>query len=113
MRMDEFKKYYKLPLKLDNCGVYVYTNDNKMAFTNVTTVLAANDLVNAINGVSEGKYKASANDGFITVDGKNVLLARGWGMLTGKGANNLEPHKAAYIQDQFINYCINQLRRNL
>lgn len=111
--MDEFKKYYKLPLKLDGCGVYVFTKDNKMAFTNVTTVLEAKDIINAINGESEGIYNASIDDGFITIDNRKVLMVRGWGMLTGCGAYKLEPKKAESIQNQFINYCVNQLKRNI
>ena len=34
---------------------------------------------------------------------------RGWGMLTGSGGYNLDAETAAQVQDDFMEYCINQL----
>lgn len=98
--------------------MYVRTANKYVAFNNLigdkqSDVEYLSDLIAAINGEKPGVYDASIDRGRIVVDGKRVLLARGWGMLIGRGALNLPPDVAARIQDEFIEYCVKQLRRNL
>lgn len=40
-----------------------------------------------------------------------IILIRGWGMLTGVGGYNLSADKAAEIQDVFANYCVEMLNK--
>ena len=113
-----FKDIYKLPLSVCDSHVYVWTENGVMAFNNLIgfaelDVAYLNDLVAAINGDEPGVYNAEVKDGRILVDGKKVLLARGWGHLTGGGALNLPSDVAAKLQDDFIAFCVSQLRRDL
>jgi hypothetical protein len=113
-----FKDIYKLPLSVCNSHVYVWTENGVMAFNNLvgfeeSDVAYLNSLVAAINGDESGVYNAEAKGGRILVNGKKVLLARGWGHLTGGGALNLPADVAAKMQDDFIAFCVSQLRRDL
>ena len=113
-----FKDIYKLPLNVCESYVYVWTENGVMAFNNlvgfeVPDIAYLNNLVAAINGEALGVFNAEAKDGRILVDGKKVLLARGWGHLTGGGALNLPTEVAAKVQDDFIAFCVSQLRRDL
>lgn len=113
-----FKDIYKLPLSVCDSHVYVWTENGVMAFNNLvgfeeSDVEYLNNLVAAINGETPGVYNAEAKDGRIFVDGEKVLLARGWGYLTGGGALNLPSDVAAKMQDDFIAFCVLQLRRDL
>ena len=40
------------------------------------------------------------------------MRIRGWGMLTGIGAYNLDIETAAKIQDDFAEYCVKMLNNN-
>ena len=42
-------------------------------------------------------------------DEYKLFRIRGWGMLTGVGGYNLDAEIAAQVQDDFMEYCINQL----
>ena len=113
-----FKDIYKLPLRVCDSYVYIWTDNGVMAFNNLVGFDKPekeylNDLVAAINGEKPGVYDAVAGGGRILVNGKMVLLARGWGHLTGGGALNLPPDVAEKIQDDFIAFCVSQLRRDL
>lgn len=114
----DFRDVYRFPLKVGEPYVYVRTANRYVAFNNLigdkeSNLAYLSDLIAAINGEKPGVYNASIERGRIVVDGKRVLLARGWGMLIGRGALNLPPDVAARIQDEFIEYCVRQLRRNL
>lgn len=113
-----FKDTYKLPLSVCDSYVYVWTDNGVMAFNNLvgfeeSEIAYLNSLVAAINGDEPGVHNAEAKGGRILVDGKKVLLARGWGHLTGGGALNLLSDEAAKMQDDFIAFCVSQLRRDL
>ena len=113
-----FKDIYKLPLSVCDSHVYVWTENGVMAFNNLVgfedpDIAYLNNLVAAINGDAPGVYKAEAKDGRILVDGKKVLLVRGWGYLIGCRTLNLPSDVAAKLQDDFIAFCISQLRRDL
>lgn len=121
--MEEFKKYYKFPLKM--WGPFtgkVFTQDNNMAFDwQLPYGEKYNDLkeklLNKINGEDVNIEKSFFHkDGYIYARGKvtniKVALIRGWGMLTGVGGYNLPADKADEIQDAFAEYCVKALNKN-
>lgn len=128
---EEFKNYYKFPLKMWNdFAIKVFTDDNCMAFD---WLLPHSDeftrvkekFLKIING-EEGEElkfnirKTFTYDGsgkiYVTLEeGENqgrthaVCLVRGWGMLTGTGGYHLEAEEATRIQDDFAKYIIGRL----
>ncbi len=71
-----------------------------------------NKLADILNGA---KTPASARDYTynapeILLDGKRLLVVRGWGHLTGTGALNLDHKVAADIQDRFAQWVISKLK---
>lgn len=114
----DFKEMYHFPLMVEEPYAYVWTANRYVAFNNLignkeSDLEYLSDLVAAINGEKPGVYDAFAEFGRIVIDGKRVLLARGWGRLIGSGALNLPLDVAAKIQDEFVDYCVKQLRRDL
>lgn len=123
--MEEFKKYYKFPLKMwDDFYCKVFTQDNNMAFDWKLPYNSRYDdtkkrLLDRINGLEvESKHK----DTEYYLDGINIMartikgeikvaVVRGWGMLTGIGGYNLDEDKAAEIQDAFTTYCVEMLNK--
>lgn len=120
--MEEFKEYYKLPLKMwEFMDIKVFTDDNKMAFDWLINIPrdTKQKLVDRINGVNTEPYKTKKTfyfkDGIVycQIEDKDqeikLFRIRGWGMLTGVGGYNLPADKAAEIQDAFANYCVEML----
>lgn len=127
--MEEFKKYYKFPLKMwEHFTGKVFTQDNLMAFD---WLIPYGEKYNSIkqryldkiNGLKsniskegviyfhkEGKIIAHVdNRDDSDINDVPILLIRGWGMLTGVGGYNLKSDKAAEIQDAFAEYCVEML----
>ncbi len=123
--MEEFKEYYKFPLKMwEFMDIKVFTDDNKMAFDWLINIPRdiKQKLIDRINGVNIEPYKFKKsfyhkNDGIIYchIEGRDqemkLFRIRGWGMLTGIGGYNLPVDKATEIQDAFTNYCIEMLNK--
>ena len=120
--MEEFKQYYKFPLKMwEFMDIKVFTDDNKMAFDWLINIPRdiKQKLIDRINGVDTEPYKTKKRfyqkDGIVycQIEGKDQELKlfriRGWGMLTGIGGYNLPVTAAAEIQDTFTNYCVEML----
>ena len=120
--MEDFKQYYKLPLKMwEFMDIKVFTDDNKMAFDWLVNIPrdTKQKLIDRINGVDTEPYKTKKTfyqkDGIVycRIEDKDQELKlfriRGWGMLTGVGGYNLPADKAAEIQDTFTNYCVEML----
>lgn len=124
--MEEFKKYYKFPLKMwEDFNIKVFTQENCMAFNWLLPWDEEyNDLkqrhLDKINGLEsnvpkegityihkEGRIIAQMDDGSELA----IALIRGWGMLTGVGGYNLPSDKAAEIQDAFVDYCVEMLNK--
>lgn len=123
--MDQFKEYFKFPLKMwEHMEIKVFTSDNKMAFD--WTINATKEVKQKILDVINGDRPAMQatpkefryDNGYIYckfLSGENegkeikVFLIRGWGMLTGVGGYNLDADVAAKIQDDFANYCVKKL----
>ena len=120
--MEEFKKYYKFPLKMNkDFSIKVFTDDNNMAFDWLLPCHEKyNDLkenlLSKINGEEVNISKSFYHkEGYIYARGEiidiKVAFIRGWGMLTGVGGYNLSTDKAAKIQDAFADYCVEMLNR--
>lgn len=121
--MEDFKEYYKLPLKMwEFMEIKVFTDDDKMAFDWLVNIPrdTKQKLIDRINGVNTEPYKFKKlfyhkNDGIVycRIEDKDQELKlfriRGWGMLTGIGGYNLPADQAAEIQDAFTNYCVEML----
>lgn len=113
-----FWKYFKTPLRNDGYGVYVFTDNGRMALDWMTDLEDCDKerIVTQINyPMSYGwKYnKLFSYDGntHILYDNKPFLRVRGWGMLTGIGGFHLSSDYAKKIQDEFANFIIKQLNR--
>lgn len=124
--MEEFKQYYKFPLKMwDDFYIKVFTDDNKMAFD---WLLPWDEKYNnirqrhldKINGLETNIPREGIvyiyKDGQIIAKVDNneeikIARIRGWGMLTGTGGYNLSVDKAVEIQDAFAEYCIKMLNK--
>lgn len=114
----DFNEAYKFPLQIDPDTWYVWTADHTMAFNyffdNPSYI---NQLIRKINGetVPELEYSKpfSITNSLNILDkfGNMVLFARGWGHLIGSGALNLDAKEAAKIQNDFLEYCVNQLNK--
>lgn len=122
--MEDFKQYYKLPLKMwEFMDIKVFTDDNKMAFDWLVNIPrdTKQKLIDRINGVDTEPYKTKKvfyqKDGIVycRIEDKDQELKlfriRGWGMLTGIGGYNLPAEKAVEIQDAFADYCVEMLNK--
>jgi hypothetical protein len=120
--MEEFKQYYKFPLKMwEFMEIKVFTDDDKMAFDWLINIPRdiKQKLIDRINGINIEPYKFKKTfyqkDGIVycRIEDKDQELKlfriRGWGMLTGIGGYNLPAEKAVEIQDAFTNYCVETL----
>lgn len=116
---------WKLPLKLDDFGFYVWDANDKMAlmfyeneeydddvdFAPIAQRIRS-QMISQINGESYFapftglRYEKGE---FINNDGDNVLCVRGFGHLTGVGGLNLNDEEASRIQDEFGQYIIEKL----
>ena len=117
--MTDFKEAYRFPLRVDKeYGVYVFTDNGKICFNNLygssdTAMLVVARLIDCINGNYPGVFEANVEDGTIFIEGEKVFLVRGWGHLIGFGGLGLSEREAMRIQDEFANYCVKQLGRDL
>lgn len=116
MIMENFKKYYKFPLKADNMGVYVRTTDYEMAlmFCTILNEDIVKNIVDKLNGESNKSSLPEwsiKHDIEIYYDNTRVMIVRGWGMLhgNGNGCYNLPEDEAIKIQKEFAQYVVNTL----
>lgn len=110
--MKDFREYYKFPLRYDG-HCYIWTADNRMAFTCLCPDDLAKTLVKVLNGELHIRNNAENNNGIIYLEGRRVLMTRGWGMLTGVGGWHLSREEAIKVQEEFANYCVALLRGNV
>lgn len=109
---DRWKEAYKLPLSVDDWGLFAFDAEHNMALSSFDDEDEAKEIVEIINGTKESTYepKWEVVEGCkIIYDGEYMFLVRGWGHLTGCGAMGLRPVVAAAIQDQFIEYILGKL----
>ena len=117
MQNNSFRHYYELPLEQDDVDhQMVWTKDYNRAFdfANNVSEQDAKKIVDKLNGkvkeALEGKLSHEAGEIFL--DGQMLLYIRSWGRLTGGGALNLKPQRAALIQDDFCEWIIKTLKEN-
>lgn len=114
-----FKDVYKFPLIADVNGCFIWTDNSVMAFMLLfdDNYALAKYLVDRINGGVEARdnmrpFKVE-NGVVMNRLGHELLLVRGWGHLTGKNALHLPIDEAVNIQDEFLEFCVNQLNKQL
>lgn len=105
---------YKPPFHISE--PYIFSSNGVMTFV----ILTRDD--NLIKKICEALNNEDAHlnlesitykdDIYIQKDGENILLIRGWGHLTGRGALNLPDKEAIKIQDEFRDWVISKLKNN-
>jgi hypothetical protein len=118
-----FKDVYKFPLKVDEyCDIITWTADKQRAFDWCVNISPEKqqELIDVLNGTKQFQFKYKFYREGIEIHsenpifkGKPVLLIRGWGYLTGIGGLHLPQEEAIKIQDDFGDYIVEQLNKNL
>ena len=108
----EHQNIFKLPIKRDDCSVYIYTSDNKILFNIlIDDDVLIDSIIQKINGEINIKFNAKYENQRIYINNQPTLLIRSFGYLTGIGGLHLPPQKACEIQDEFCKFCVNQLNK--
>lgn len=110
-------KEFKMPLQLDDMGMYVFDAEGKMCLQFITNISEEikQAIVDKINGnpttvnTPEITYKETEYFAF----DECIMLQRGWGYLTGTGSLNLKPEEAVKIQDDFAQFVIDKINTNV
>lgn len=122
-----FKKYFKLPLRLDFDGDLVFTDDDLRAFDFTTKKdykkfdFSDKNSQQLIVGIINGDVKMSSTGSMVYSQGtiyirdkekdnnilREFIIIRGYGHLTG--TLKLNENKAKSIQDDFAKFIIKQL----
>lgn len=108
-----FLDVYQPPFILDNCLVYIYTNNYGRAFNClIRNKQTMSDIVDILNGKSDKKIEKDVkySNCTIYIDEKPILLIRGWGHLIGVGGLNLPGEQAAKIQNDFGEWVVKKLK---
>lgn len=111
--MKTYKDVYRFPLRNSQIG-RVKDADNQFVFQfQFHELLLQNNIIAIINGTEKPKSqrKFIHKDGIIEEMGKEYILIRGWGNLTGTGGHNLPLEEAANVQDTFAEFIVNQLNQ--
>lgn len=115
-----FRKYYKLPLHIDDfCESYIWTDDNEMAFNyldtnkiNLGDLKEINNIIDKINNGNNISFNAEINkedNTVININGIPKIMIRGWGNLTAPSCHNLSIEDATKVQNNFIDWIIKRL----
>lgn len=108
-----FEKAFMPPFKIDRVIDWVYDTNHNFCFQLIVDLddEKKQQLQDILNGktapIINNTYKHS--NGLISVNGKDFILIRGWGYLTGTGGLNLPDEEAAAIQDDLADYIIERL----
>lgn len=117
-----FKEVYKFPLKVDEyCPIITWTADNQRAFDWCVDVSPEKqqELIDTINDTKQHQFKHKFYREGIKIYSDNpifkgpILRIRGWGYLTGIGGLHLNSEEAIRIQDEFGDYIVEQLNKNI
>jgi hypothetical protein len=109
------KYEFKPPFRVCKFSDWIYdANDNFccqfMADLPTEKIQAFRDIVNGVTKPqNENTYVFNENKGVITINGKNLILIRGWGFLTGVGGLNLPDDEAFAIQNKLGRYLTEKL----
>lgn len=117
-----FRDVYKFPLQRKYSKVF--TSDFNMAFDFMFELMPfkdkvvlsfdqRQDIIDILNDVKQGSIEGELTydeaEGSIKIDGKVLMLIRGWGHMKSLEIN---PDEAARIQKDFANYIINKLSKH-
>ena len=108
-----FLDVYQPPFSVDDCLVYIYSNNHGRAFNClVRNREAMNDIVDILNGKSDKKIQkwVRYSNCTIYIDERPILLIRGWGHLIGVGGLNLPAEQAEKTQDDFGEWVVRKLK---
>jgi len=110
-----FEKAFTPPFKVDDMLGWVWDANHNFAFQFLINLPKdkAREFENIINGNAKPKIKNEYKheEGVISINGKQLILMRGWGYLTGTGGLNLDSETAADIQDDLADYIVEKLNR--
>ena len=108
-----WQSVYKLPLKYDDmCYAWSKNKTMSLMFDFGMSEKDKHRIVDVINGDSDSKIENLTHDECdFKIGGKYAFCVRGWGHLTGIGGLNLPEEEAASIQDGFIDYVYNKLKK--
>jgi hypothetical protein len=111
----DFKEIYTPPFE-NHWDSYFFSSNGVMSFT----LLTHNErLLSRIEECLNSETPVKVSDNVekvgihIKIDGKKILLTRGWGHLTGIGALNLPTDIAAKVQDDFIDWTVSKLKGDI
>lgn len=113
----KFDEIYKSPFH-DFFGIGVETKEGVQCFDWMVKMPQESkqlilDILNSRTDKSVKREIKYSPSGQVTIDGINVILIRGWGHLTGRGALNLSPEEAAKIQDDFGEWIVKKLKQEI
>lgn len=112
--MENWKKYYPLPIENDDLCFYAWANNRTMVLMFAEDIEddVREKICDSINGKGNYKIPNLKTDGIDFYDGKKyIFCVRGWGYLTGTGACNLSTKKAEKIQDAFKEHIYKSLNQ--
>lgn len=115
--MENWEKYYKLPLKLDPTPYtsYAWCRDDSMAltFAHAVTREEARYIIEVINGTQSGGFEnIRYDDTEFFINNIYTFQIRGWGNLTGTGGHHLSEDVAEKIHMDFRDYVYSKLKHN-
>jgi hypothetical protein len=121
--------FYKQPFRRPKYGSWVYDANENFVFQFETKFNDKGDyaegekelqaaVINSINAENHQPIKElnlsvdKDDENCILNNDAEFIIIRGWGNLTGVGANNFPAEKAAKIQDDFRDWLIRKLSEN-
>jgi len=121
--------FYKQPFHQAKYGSWVYDANSNFVFQFESEFDEKGDYAKGCKEMQEAVIKSlnskehkpiaelnlslhNEDPNFILNNGKLFAIIRGWGNLTGVGANNFPAEKAAKIQDDFRDWLIRKLSVN-
>lgn len=121
------KEVFRGPFSMDEPGCYIFCNEGRqMCYTviidwetreDILKLRRIVDLMNGKEGVEPFKFVGYNFENDLIGVGeteeeakKPILLTRGWGYLTGRGALALDPKIARDIQIKFMQWTISKLK---
>lgn len=112
----KFDEIYKPPF-YEVLDFWVYTQGDVRCFDWIARVdsRTRKELIRILNGNSKKrvKHEVKYDKGIVSIKGVNIMLLRGWGHLTGRGALNLSPEEAIEIQDDFGEWIVKKLKQEI
>ena len=112
-----FKEVYKLPFKVVIDGMCAISSNGVKTFTAFDSASQGElkRIIDVLNGGSNYRYdkKSIKVEKDIIYIGKNIILVRGWGYLTGHGtcALGLDPEEAVKRQKDLASWILKKICR--